>query len=68
MDLYMHPSFAWVVYMDGGRLLREFSEGFELCGEAVRGLSREAEVAVAAAHAVYKEHLVLLLDCTTARR
>jgi hypothetical protein len=32
----------------------------------VKALSREAEVAVAAAHAVYKEHLVLLMDCLIA--
>ena len=29
-------------------------------------LSREAEVVVAATHAVYKEHVVLLIDCLTA--
>jgi hypothetical protein len=29
-------------------------------------LSRGAEVAVVAAHAVYKEHLVLLMDCLVA--
>jgi len=31
-----------------------------------RVLSREAEVVVAVAHAVYKEHMVLLIDCLTA--
>ncbi|MCC6050052.1 MAG: nucleotidyltransferase family protein [Thermofilum sp.] len=66
VDLYTEPAFAWVVYMDGGRLLREHSEDVELAGVPARGLSREAEVAVAAAHAVYKEHMVLLMDCLVA--
>jgi hypothetical protein len=29
-------------------------------------LTIETETAVAAAHAIYKEHMVLLLDCITA--
>ena len=29
-------------------------------------MTREAEVVVASAHAIYKEHMVLLLDCITA--
>ena len=66
VDLYTEPAFAWVVYMDGGRLLREYSEDVELGGVLARGLSRGAEVAVAAAHAVYKEHVVLLMDCLVA--
>ncbi|NAZ11863.1 MAG: hypothetical protein GU361_03955 [Desulfurococcales archaeon] len=66
VDLYTEPAFAWVVYMDGGRLLRECSEDVELAGVPARGLSGGAEVAVAAAHAVYKEHLVLLMDCLVA--
>jgi len=66
VDLYTEPAFAWVVYMDGGRLLRECSEDVELAGVPARGLSRGAEVAVAAAHAVYKEHVVLLMDCLLA--
>jgi hypothetical protein len=66
VDLYTEPAFAWVVCMDGGRLLRENSEDVELGGVLARGLSRGAEVAVAAAHAVYKEHLVLLMDCLVA--
>jgi len=63
VDLYTEPSFAWIVYADGGRLLREHSEEVEVCGVRARALTREAEVAVAAAHAVYKEHVVLLMDC-----
>jgi len=63
VDLYTMPSFAWVVYVDGLRLIGEHSSDVELWGTTVRALSREAEVAVAAAHAVYKEHLVLLMDC-----
>ena len=66
VDLYTQPSFAWTVYLDGGRLLREHREELELGGFRAYGLTREAEVVVAAAHAVYKEHMVLLLDCITA--
>ena len=66
VDLYTHPSFAWVVYMDGGRLLDCCVEKVDVGGLGVKALSREAEVAVAAAHAVYKEHLVLLMDCLVA--
>jgi len=61
VDLYTHPSFAWVVYMDGLRVLRDYSEEFEYAGARVRGIAKEAEVAVAAAHAVYKEHMDLLI-------
>jgi hypothetical protein len=66
VDLYTCPSFAWVVYMDGGRLLDCCVEEVDVGGLGVKVLSREAEVAVAAAHAVYKEHVVLLMDCLTA--
>jgi hypothetical protein len=66
VDLYTQPSFAWTVYLDGGRLLREHREELELRDSRAYGLTREAEVVVAAAHAVYKEHMVLLLDCITA--
>jgi len=66
VDLYTQPSFAWTVYLDGGRLLREHREEFEMGGFRAYSLTREAEVVVAAAHAVYKEHMVLLLDCITA--
>ena len=65
VDLYTHPSFAWVVYMSGEDILRDFAEDFEVSGHLVRGLSREAEVVVYAAHAVYKEHIILLIDCLT---
>ena len=65
VDLYTHPSFAWVVYMSGEEVLRDYAEEFEYHGSIVTGITREAEVVVTAAHAVYKEHLVLLLDCLT---
>jgi hypothetical protein len=66
VDLYTHPSFAWVVYMDGGRLLDCCVEEVDVEGLVAKALSRDAEVAVAAAHAVYKEHMVLLMDCLVA--
>jgi len=66
VDLYTEPSFAWVVYMDGGRLLGGHVEEVEVNGVQARVLTKEAEVVVAAAHAVYKEHVVLLMDCLVA--
>jgi hypothetical protein len=67
VDLYTQPSFAWIVYINGERLLR-YAEDFELNGIWVRGISREAEVAVTAAHSIYKEHMVLLIDCLVAQK
>jgi len=49
--------------MDRERLLRDHTGDIEVDGVPTRGLTRKAEVAVAATHAVYKEHLVLLMDC-----
>lgn len=65
VDLYTQPSFAWVIYVSGEDLLREYTEEFEFYGGTVRGITREAEVAVSAAHSVYKEHLAPLVDCLT---
>ena len=65
MDLYTGHSFAWIVYMDENRLLRDYSEDMEIRGVRVRALAREAEITVVATHAIYKEHLVLLIDCLT---
>ncbi len=66
VDLYTDPAFAWIVYMDGGKLLREYVEDIMINGVPARGLCSEAEVVVTAAHAVYKEHIVLLIDCFVA--
>jgi len=41
-------------------------EEVDVGGLGAKALSREAEVVVAAAHAVYKEHMVLLMDCLVA--
>jgi hypothetical protein len=65
VDLYTNPSFAWVVYMDGEKLLKCCTEEIEVDGVKANALTREAEVAVTAAHAIYKEHMVLLIDCLT---
>lgn len=67
VDLYVHPSFAYMVYMDGRRLLDEAEDG-EIWGVQCRLLSRPAEVVVAAAHAVYKEHIYLLIDYFVVKR
>ncbi|MEM4643465.1 MAG: hypothetical protein QXY51_02415, partial [Candidatus Bathyarchaeia archaeon] len=63
VDLYTHPSFAWIVYLDGERLLEE-AETIEVepVGMEVRALTREAEAVATAAHAIYKEHVYLLSD------
>jgi len=66
VDLYTNPSFAWVVYMDGEKLLRCCVEEIEVGGVKANALTKEAEVVISAAHAVYKEHMVLLIDCLTA--
>ena len=65
VDLYTHPAFAWIVYMDGQKLLEDCSEDIEVNGIPARSLTKDAEVVVTAAHATYKEHIVLLLDCLT---
>jgi hypothetical protein len=65
VDLYTNPSFAWVAYMDGEKLLRCCAEEIEVDGVKANAITREAEVVVAAAHAIYKEHMVLLIDCLT---
>ncbi|MEM4896563.1 MAG: hypothetical protein QXQ93_09290 [Ignisphaera sp.] len=63
VDLYTHPSFAWVVYLDGERLLEEV-ETIEVdpAGVEARALTVEAEAVATVAHAIYKEHMYLLLD------
>jgi hypothetical protein len=52
--------------MGEGRLLDCCVEEVNVGGLGAKALSRGAEVAVAAAHAVYKEHMVLLMDCLVA--
>jgi hypothetical protein len=37
VDLYTHPSFAWVVYMDGGRLLECCVEEVNVGGSRCEG-------------------------------
>ncbi|MEM2288825.1 MAG: hypothetical protein QW503_07040 [Sulfolobales archaeon] len=63
VDLYTHPSFAWIVYLDGERLLEEV-ETIEIdpVGVEVRALTVEAEAIATVAHAIYKEHIYLLSD------
>jgi len=63
VDLYTHPSFAWIVYLDGERLLEEV-ETIEIdpVGVEVRALTVEAEAIATVAHAIYKEHMYLLSD------
>jgi hypothetical protein len=57
--------FASIIYIDYEKLLRCCTEEIEIGGVKANALSKEAEVVVSAAHAVYKEHMVLLIDCLT---
>ena len=52
--------------MNGGRLLDCCVDEVDVGGLGAKALSREGEVAVAAAHTIYKEHTVLLIDCLVA--
>jgi len=63
VDLYTHPSFAWIVYLDGGSLLEEV-ETIEIdpMSAEVKALTVEAEAIATLAHAIYKEHMYLLSD------
>lgn len=69
VDLYTHPSFAWITYLDGLRLLKEV-EVIEIgdTGVEARALSLEAEVVATVTHAIYKEHVYLLLDYYTVKK
>ena len=63
VDLYTHPSFAWIVYLDGERLLEETETiKIDSTGVEARALTKEAETIATAAHAIYKEHMYLLTD------
>jgi hypothetical protein len=64
-DLYTNSSFVWIIYSDGEKLLKEYSEEIMINNVRARALTIEAETAVSAAHAIYKEHMILLIDCLT---
>jgi hypothetical protein len=64
-DLYTNFSFVWIIYSDSEKLLKEYSEEIMIDNAVARASSIEAETAVSAAHAIYKEHMVLLIDCLT---
>ena len=63
VDLYTHPSFAWIIYLDGGRLLEETETiDINITGVEAKALTKDAEAIVTAAHAIYKENIYLLSD------
>ena len=64
-DLYTNSSFVWIIYSDGEKLLKEYSEETMINNVRARALTIEAEAAVSAAHAIYKEHMILLIGCLT---
>ena len=67
LDLYVHPSFAWTVYMNGDTLLNGYVEEIEIDGVQIKTLTKDAETVVVAAHAIFKEHLYLLSDYYTVK-
>lgn len=64
IDLYIHPSLASIVYLDGGKLLEYAIDG-EVYGVQARVLCSEAEFVAITAHAIYKERLYTLNDYIT---
>ncbi|MEM2046018.1 MAG: hypothetical protein QXO20_07585 [Candidatus Bathyarchaeia archaeon] len=68
VDLYTHPSFAWIMYLDGERLLEETETiKIDSTGVEAKALTKEAETIATAAHAIYKEHIYLLTDYYTVK-
>jgi hypothetical protein len=47
------------------KLLKEYSEEIMINNARARVLTIETETAVSAAHAICKEHMILLIDCLT---
>ena len=68
IDLYTQPAFAWIIYMDGDKLLEYCVEEIDLDGVNAKAITKEAEVVSVAAHAIYKEHMYLLADYFTVER
>lgn len=64
VDLYINPAFADVPYMAGIKLLNH-CQTIWIDGTMVRKLTTEAEAVLAAAHAIYKEHIFTLNDFLT---
>ncbi|MEM2297866.1 MAG: hypothetical protein QXH10_10635, partial [Ignisphaera sp.] len=62
VDLYTYPAFAWAIYMDAERILKDYVEDIAVDDIYVRALTRDAEVVVTLAHALYKEHIYLISD------
>lgn len=68
IDLYVHPSLAGVVYMDGNSLLWRRERVSFNSSIKIPSLSKGAEAALTAAHAIYKEKLYTLNDYITISR
>jgi hypothetical protein len=67
VDLYIHPSFANLIYLDGRELLKE-TVVTNMEGLRLRVLRPEVEALVAAAHAFYKEQIFTLKDYTLMKK
>ena len=64
VDLYIYPSFSNIIYLDRNILL-ENTTYLRVDDALIRTLSREAEVLITIAHAVYKENMITLNDYFT---
>jgi hypothetical protein len=58
VDVYVHPTLGGMVYMNGQRLL-DYVSIKEFNGIKIRTLESYAEALVSAAHAIYKERIIL---------
>ncbi len=64
IDVYLHPTKANIVYIDGTRLL-DYTRQASIDGVTLPVLQEPAEAVLTAAHAIYKERLYTLNDLAT---
>ncbi len=64
VDLYIYPSFSNIIYLNRDILL-ENTTYVKIDDVLIRTLSREAEVLITIAHAIYKENMITLNDYFT---
>ena len=67
VDLYTHPTFGGIIYLDG-QVLLEHVRSSEFNGIGITTLESYAEALVTATHAVYKELIYTLNDYFTVNR
>jgi len=64
VDVYVHPTFGNVIYLDGQAILNHVAEA-DFNGVAIPSLKPHAEALVVASHALYKEQRYTLNDFFT---